>query len=225
MRGDGHHHQRGRFADKCGNRTSLPPSASRSCRVPYLRCPNCRLCLFTVATFKGNEKCPRCSSGLGPQGRRFVQGDLPRQAVAATPTAPTRPQGEGAVLVVDDERSIRELIRRLLSEHGYEVLVNETPEEALRVFARRPGTIDLLLTDVVMPGASGRDLAERLRQLKLDLPVVYMSGDPAGIIEPGEALPPGMSFLAKPFLPQQLFAAIREPLAAQRASARPTASR
>lgn len=127
--------------------------------------------------------------------------------------------------MVDDERSIREVIRRLLSGHGYEVLVTGTPEEALRVFASRPATIDLLLTDVVMPGTSGRDLAERLRQLKRDLPIVYMSGYPAGIIEPGEALPPGTSFLAKPFHPQQLLAAIQAPLAAQRTSARTITSR
>lgn len=74
--------------------------------------------------------------------------------------------------------------------------------------------VDLLLTDVVMPGMSGRQLAERIRQLKPDLPILYMSGDPAGLIAPKEGLPPGMSFLAKPFHPQALRAAVQKALQA-----------
>ena len=105
------------------------------------------------------------------------------------------------------------------------MLVADSPAEALRVFASRPRAIDLLLTDVVMPGISGRELAERLRQLEPDLPILYMSGHPAGIIDPGEALPPGMSFLPKPFPPQKLFAAVQQALGAASPSAGATASR
>ena len=128
------------------------------------------------------------------------------------------------VLLVDDKHSIREPIRRLLSRHGHEVLVADSFEEAVRVFATRPRTIDLLLTDVVMPGMSGRQLAERLRRLEPDLPILYMSGHPAGIIDPAEALPRGMSFLAKPFSPQKLFDAVEEALGARRPGARATGS-
>lgn len=124
---------------------------------------------------------------------------------------------------MDDERSIRELTRRLLSRHGHEVLVAASPEEAMAILGGRPDAIALLLTDVVMPGMSGRELAQRLRQQRPDLPVLFMSGDPAGIIDPCDALPPGMSFLAKPFSPQNLFAAVQQALGAHGASTRPMA--
>ena len=127
--------------------------------------------------------------------------------------------------MVDDERSIREPTRRLLWRHGYEVLVAASAEEALRVFESRSQTIDLLLTDVVMPGMSGCELAERLRQHKPDLPILFVSGDPASIFDRSDALPPGMSFLAKPFQAQRLFAAVYEALAAEPASTRAIASR
>ena len=126
-----------------------------------------------------------------------------------------KPHRGGTVLLVDDTRSVLEQTRRLLAGHGYDVLIADSPEDALRVFASHPRAIDLLLTDVVMPGMSGRELAERARQLKPDLPTLYMSGDPAGVIEPGDGLPPATSFLAKPFHPKSLLAAVGEALAAQ----------
>jgi DNA-binding NtrC family response regulator len=113
------------------------------------------------------------------------------------------------VLVVDDDRSVRQLTGRLLAELGHEVLVADSGEDALRLFASHPRPIDLLVTDLVMPGMSGRQLAERVRQVEPGLPVVYMSGDPTAVIEP-ENLPPGIFFLAKPFQAEMLFAVVDE---------------
>lgn len=116
------------------------------------------------------------------------------------------------ILVVDDERSIRESTRRLLSRIGYEVLVAESPKEALRIFASQPRSIDLVLTDVVMPSMSGRALGEQIRQLRADLPILYMSGDPTGVISREEILPPGIYLLAKPFDAETLSSAVQEAL-------------
>ncbi len=101
------------------------------------------------------------------------------------------------------------LAGRHLSGIGYEVFLAISAEEALRIFARHSGTIDVLITDVVMPGMSGRQLAEEVRQVKPELPIVYMSGDPSRIIHPGD-LPPGMFFLPKPFRAETLRAAVEE---------------
>jgi two-component system cell cycle sensor histidine kinase/response regulator CckA len=195
--------------------------------MPYLSCTNCRRRSLRAATSTNDEECPRCSSSLRQQATRFAGRDLPEQAAAPnlSAAAPPRPSGDGVILLVDDKRSIREPTRRLLSRRGHEVLVADSPEEALRVFASRPRTIDLLLTDVIMPAMSGLELAERLRQREPNLPILFMSGRPAGIIDPGEALPPGMWFLAKPFPSQRLFAAVQEALGAERHSARATALR
>lgn len=118
------------------------------------------------------------------------------------------------VLLVDDERYVREVTHRLLLRSGHEVLVAGSPEEALGVFATCQRPVELLLTDVSMPGMSGRELGERIRQLEPDIPIVYMSGAAAGHIAPGRGLPPGSSFLAKPFQPQALAAALQKALRA-----------
>lgn len=116
--------------------------------------------------------------------------------------------GPAVVLAVDDERAIRELVRRVLTRRGHEVVPAASGEEALRLFASHPRPIRLLLTDVVMPGMSGRELASRIRALEPALPVVYMSGDTSGVIDPGDALPPGIAFLPKPFEAQTLVALV-----------------
>lgn len=122
---------------------------------------------------------------------------------------------EEVVLLVDDDPAVRESTRRLLSRRAYRVVGAGSPEEALSALAGEAREVDLLLTDVVMPGMSGWELATQIRELRPDLPVLYMSGNPGAVIEPERPLPPGMSFLSKPFQPQALFAAVQQALKAK----------
>lgn len=190
--------------------------------MPYPSCPNCQLTISEMARARNFEECPRCSARLGEPGARFARGAFRGQAAARGRSAGgvQRRRGEGTVLLVDDERSVRALTQRLLLRGGYQVLVASSPEEALQVFASDPESIDLLLTDVLMPGMSGLELAERVRELKPGLRILYMSGNPGGVIDPDETLAPGMTFLAKPFQAQTLTAAVQDALGWEDPSAR-----
>jgi two-component system, cell cycle sensor histidine kinase and response regulator CckA len=80
------------------------------------------------------------------------------------------------ILVVDDEDGVREVARRILASGGYEVVAAPSGEEALALIADEGGDVDLLLTDVIMPRMSGKELAERLVSLKDGVKILYMSG-------------------------------------------------
>jgi PAS domain S-box-containing protein len=128
----------------------------------------------------------------------------------AAPAASPR-DGTQTVLVVEDEAGLRVLARRLLQRLGYTVLVAADAGEARRLFAEHP-SVDVLLTDVVMPGASGADLGRQLIDLRPDLRVVYMSGYTEEAIVRHGVLAPGIAFLHKPFTSQTLGGKIREVL-------------
>jgi len=85
-------------------------------------------------------------------------------------------QGSGTILLAEDEEFIRKLTSRILETNGYDVLVAADGAEALAIGKRNIGRIDLLLTDVVMPGLGGVELAVELRRSRPDLPILYMSG-------------------------------------------------
>ena len=107
--------------------------------------------------------------------------------------------------------SSRELTRRMLRRQGYAVLVAANAEEALRVFEQNP-SIDLLLSDVVMPGASGPELVRRLVERRPALKVLYMSGYTEEAIVHHGVLDPGIGFLHKPFKSGTLGRKVREVL-------------
>lgn len=142
---------------------------------------------------------------------------LPRSAdipvPAPMPIAHLLPhRGSETILVVEDEDAVRSLVAAALRASGYKVLAASHPEEALQACREHDGEIHLLLTDVVMPQMNGRELAERLKSLRPETKILYMSGytDAAilhhGILERGEA------FLQKPFTPNSLARKVREVL-------------
>jgi len=117
---------------------------------------------------------------------------------AETPAFTTR-RGNETILLVEDEPAVRELTQMVLSERGYRVIEALTPEDAERLAGNNGAEIHLLLTDVVMPGISGRELAKRLTGRYPNLRVLYMSGYTYNVMAQDGTLEEGISFLQKPF--------------------------
>jgi CheY-like chemotaxis protein len=115
----------------------------------------------------------------------------------------------GAILLVDDDETIRHVIRTMLELHGYRVIDAALPQRALTLFEQDPAAIDLLITDVRMPGMTGPALADRLAHTRTDLPVLFMSG---GMNAAHSAALRGAQrrVLVKPFKASMLLDAIRE---------------
>jgi CheY-like chemotaxis protein len=133
-------------------------------------------------------------------------------AVVETPPPAARPRAATeTVLVVEDEDGLRELIRKLLQRQGYTVLVAANAVEAFRLFEGN-ASIDVLLTDVVMPGTSGPELTRGLVARRPALKVIYMSGYTEDAIVHHGVLNPGIAFLHKPFTSEALGRKIREVL-------------
>ena len=121
-------------------------------------------------------------------------------------------RGTETILLVEDDEQERELAREALSVSGYEVLVAETPRAAIALCRSHQSRIDLLLTDVVMPGISGPELATQVTAIRPELKVLYMSGYTAqAIVHQGE-LDADTFFIQKPFTPSSLSAKVREAL-------------
>jgi len=141
---------------------------------------------------------------------------LPRiETPAEEPAGPQKggpAPGSETVLVVEDEPAVLTLSRRALEAQGYVVLAASDPVAALRVVERHGGTIHLLLTDVVMPGLSGRELADRLTAQRPGIRVLYMSGYPGDAVVQRGTLPAGSAFLQKPFSPDGLARKVRDVL-------------
>jgi CheY-like chemotaxis protein len=130
-----------------------------------------------------------------------------------TAAPPAAIQGCGErVLVVEDDRAVRAVAVRALRRLGYNVLEAENGEDALRLCARHPHAIDLLLTDMGMPRLSGRELVERLSPTPPELRVLYMSGYTDNASLHSDRLPGNARFLQKPFMPSDLAVKVRETL-------------
>jgi two-component system, cell cycle sensor histidine kinase and response regulator CckA len=118
--------------------------------------------------------------------------------------------GDETILVVEDETAVRALVRAVLEQKGYRVVEAVSGVAALGLWQQRQMTVDLLLTDMVMPdGVSGRELAERLQADQPGLPVIYTSGYSADAVAQGFALVEGVNFLQKPYGPLKLLTAVR----------------
>ncbi len=142
---------------------------------------------------------------------------LPRVDEAPAPARPTAalaqvPHGTETILLVEDEEGVRTLARDVLRANGYTVLDTQHGGEALLACERHAGPIELLMTDVVMPQMSGRELAERLAPLRPEMKVLYMSGYTDDAVVRHGVLDLGTAFLQKPFTPDTLARKVRDVL-------------
>lgn len=123
-------------------------------------------------------------------------------------SAPQVSCSTGTILLVEDEDDVRDLVSQILEEHGYRVLAVATGKEAVQLSQSHQGCIDLLVTDVVMPGMNGSELADQLHRQRPDLPVLYLSGHPGDVLAQRGVDPDRTNLLMKPFRSDALLGAI-----------------
>src|SRR5947209_7710728 len=181
--------------------------------------PECRVRGLGLATVYGVVKRSGgfvwvySEPGLGTSVKIYLP--LPRAPgpapVLPTPAPIVSLRGTETILLVEDEDAVRTVARQVLQRHGYAVIEVARPEDALAL-ADTSQAVDLLLTDIVMPGLGGRTLAAQFTARRLGTRVLFMSGYPAAAIGRHQMLERGLAFLQKPFSAAALAQKVREVL-------------
>jgi two-component system, cell cycle sensor histidine kinase and response regulator CckA len=155
--------------------------------------------------------------GNGTEFRVFLPlADRPATASQDTQHVRKLPSGQGTILIVEDEDPVREFAGLVLESHGYTVIPANSGRAALDIWNRRSADIDLIFTDMVMPGGmSGRDLAEEVRKARPETRVVFTSGHSPSRYGQSQQLLKGLKFLPKPYNPEKLLSAISEAIQAE----------
>ncbi|MDI6098279.1 ATP-binding protein [Actinoplanes sp. NEAU-A12] len=168
--------------------------------------------VYGIVTQAGGEVTLTSDVGLGTTVTVLLPaGAAVEPADAAAEPAPTGGHGE-TLLVVEDEEALRDVAGRILTGAGYRVIAAEGGAHALELAARHDGEIDLLVSDVVMPGMLGKELAERLVDVRPGTRVLYMSGYAQPVLASQGTLDPGVALLEKPFTANDLLTAVRRRL-------------
>jgi two-component system cell cycle sensor histidine kinase/response regulator CckA len=177
--------------------------------------------VYGIVSQSGGTLVLDSTPGKGTAVSIFLPVAVETRALPTVPTDGARPAGSETILLAEDEHVVRKLVQEILQQAGYTVLTASDGREALRLSKDHHGAIDLLVTDVVMPGMSGRDVAERLWLARPDTKVLYMSGYTDVAVFDPSVLDPGSAFLQKPFSSADLAQKVREildaPLAASAA--------
>ncbi|MBZ5625711.1 MAG: response regulator, partial [Acidobacteriia bacterium] len=145
--------------------------------------------------------------------RRFLDDYLGRNLGVIAPGAKGWARGGETILLVEDQEAVRKFAKAVLNGYGYKVIEASQGAEALILGEEHRGEIHLLLTDVVLPEISGKDLSERMKELRPSLKVLFTSGYTTDVINPTGVLEPGVDYLPKPFSRDGLAAKVREVLA------------
>ena len=151
--------------------------------------------------------------GHGTTFRIYIptsQKDVPTMTNTSQNTVSTG--NHERILLVEDEQSIRKMTKNMLETLGYKVIEVDNPEEAIAIVINSPTAFDLLVTDVVMPGMNGKDLADHLVRLSANLKVLFMSGYTSDIIASRGVINRDVYFLSKPFSKSQLAEKVQQAL-------------
>ncbi len=169
--------------------------------------------VYGIVRQSGGHIAVTSTPGVGTSFRiHLPRVDAPVDAAPAPRVVSVPAAGTETVLVAEDEQMVRVLIRKVLEQAGYTVLLASGGAEALQLAARHAGPIQMLVTDVVMPGMNGRELARRLLELRPDTKVLFLSGYADDAVERHGVLDPGTAFMQKPFSPGALASRVREVL-------------
>jgi CheY-like chemotaxis protein len=169
--------------------------------------------VFGIVNQSGGSIRVESEPGAGTTFRIYFPRVNAAQPIARPSTAPPPDlRGNETILLVEDEDQVRVLACTVLRRYGYEVLEAQNAGEAFLLCEQHAGQVHLLLTDVVMPRMSGRQLAERLAPLRPGLKILYMSGYTDDAMLQHGLSDPGVAFLQKPITPSILVAKVREVL-------------
>jgi two-component system cell cycle sensor histidine kinase/response regulator CckA len=169
--------------------------------------------VFGVVKQSGGSIYVYSEEGAGTTFKIYLPAAQAESVPAPAPAAePAVPRGSETIMVVEDDEGVRELVRLILEGNGYRVHAVGDPADAARVCSEVPSGIDLLLTDVVMPQLSGRELAERLAEDNPGLRVLFMSGYSDEAVYRHGVLSPDAAFIEKPFTERTLTRKVREVL-------------
>jgi CheY-like chemotaxis protein len=150
-------------------------------------------------------------AGVGSTFRVLLpQVEAPAEVAGPDVATVEKASGGETVLVVEDEGAVRRLASAILGRCGYEVLEAESPDRAEEIVAAHAGRIELLITDVIMPGRNGAELAERIQAARPGIRVLFMSGYTEDVIDHHGVLDDGRVFIQKPFTHEGFLAKVRE---------------
>jgi len=147
--------------------------------------------------------------GLGTTFKIYFPHEATAPIAPLPPPEPTSLQGRETILLVEDDGVVRPLVAEMLETYGYAVLPAADGREAIEIAERQAGSIDLLLTDIVMPGMNGRELADRLTAEYPALKVVFTSGYPSDATVRDGLREADVAFIEKPYLPEELARILR----------------